>query len=237
VGLPVGYARIDYRETGSSQAFDRHVGSISLDYGDTENSLVYIISGPSGPDGEIVNLNSGLLPVAVNSDGFRSTDRSNPSSISGRYTLGPDENVAIIEGPWLQIRDDGGVAYSGEYVWGITATDAEISSVMGTLGSDAIARYSGATATGGSVDLALNLSEGSWDGRVQGLNVTFDANGTIDHAAFTATSFSEGVTGEMQGSLVNAANNAIGSFEVEAGEGALREADVFNAALQANTPQ
>jgi hypothetical protein len=242
---PVGYARIDYRESGSSQAFTRYVGAFDMSLDDSDPASVeagYIVTGPSAPQGETVILDSGLLPVAVTATGFRSTARDR-NSFSGRFTYGADNEVAIVEGPWRQIAADGSHAHSGEFVWGMTATTAEINALMDQLdiglGGDIFARYSGPTATGGKLDLEFNLSRNTWEGNVQGTVLSFDAGGSLADAKFTADQFSNNITsGEMQGALVNAGHNAIGSFAVEStiGQTTLREADVFNAGLTGGTP-
>lgn len=245
VGQPVGFARIDYRTRGSSQAYDRYVGMIGLDDDGTDGSMAFQVAGPSAPDGDNVNLTSGSLPVvAVGPDRFRSTAAGSLSAISGQYTRGADGQVAIIEGIWRQVAADGAYNHSGEYVWGITATAAELAAL--DLGGDVVAHYFGATATGGTVELHMNLrgdAQGTWNGSVQGRVLSFDAAGTLENARFIANQFnsnlSASITGEMQGALVNAGNNAIGSFAVEAdfGEGGvLREADVFNAGLGEGPP-
>lgn len=243
----VGYARIDYRERGSAQAYPRNVGTFEAYVGDDESApeAGYIVSGPSAPDGENVSLDSGYLPVTGDASGFRSTSRGN-DSFSGRFTYGADGELAIVEGPWRQIADDGSHAHSGEYVLGFTATKAEIATLMDTLdiglGGDIFAQYSGPTATGGSIDLSFNLSdsEGRWTGEVRGTVLDFQAGGTLSNAEFVADQFSDNISrGAMQGALVNAGNNAIGSFAVESdiGEGGLlREADIFNAALTSGAP-
>lgn len=241
----VGYARIDYRERGSAQAYPRNVGTFEAYVGDDESApeAGYIVSGPSAPDGENVNLDSGYLSVAVDAAGFRSTTRGN-DSFSGRFTYGADGELAIVEGPWRQIADDGSHAHSGEYVLGFTATKAEIATLMDTLdiglGGDIFAQYSGPTATGGSLDLEFNLSRNTWEGSVNGTVMNFDAGGSLNNAEFVADHFSDNVSrGAMQGALVNAGNNAIGSFVVESdiGEGGLlREADIFNASLTSGAP-
>lgn len=245
VGKLVGYARIDYRERGSNQVFPRNVGRFQAYIDGTGESpeAGYKVTGPSAPDGDNVSLDSGYLPVQADADGFRSTERGN-DSFSGSFTYGDDGEVAIVEGPWRQIADDGSHAHSGEYVLGITATKAEIATLMDSLdiglGGDIFAQYSGPTATGGSLDLEFNLSRNTWEGTVNGTVLNFDAAGSLNNAEFVADQFSDNITsGEMQGALVNAGNNAIGSFVVESdrGEGGLlREADIFNAGLTSGTP-
>lgn len=248
---PVGYARIDYRERGSNQVFTRYVGGFELyldgsaaDSEEDPESLGYIVTGPSAPDGDTVTLDSGLLPVAVDAAGFRSTARGN-NSFSGRFTYGADDEVAVIQGPWRQIAADGSHAHSGEYVFGITATGVEMTALMEqldsrVLGSDIFAQYSGPTATGGAIALEFNLTRDTWQGTVHGNVVDFDASGTLSNARFVANDFSDNITsGEMEGALVNAGHNAIGSFAVESdrGEGGLlREADIFNAELSTAGP-
>jgi hypothetical protein len=253
-GELVGYARIDYLQSGSSQAFARYVGAFDLYLDDNDiaseedpENLGYIVTGPSAPNGDNVILDSGLLPVDTNDAGFRSTLRG-PNTFSGRFTYDDDESVAVIEGPWRQIAADGSHAHSGEYVLGITATTAEINALMDQLGiglgGDIIANYSGFTATADrrgapNIDLDINLSRNTWEGNVQGSVLSFEAGGTLNNAQFAADRFSDNITsGEMQGALVNAGHNAIGSFAVESniGEGVLREADIFNAGLTSGSP-
>lgn len=253
VGKPVGYARIDYRVSGSNQVYDRYVGDIGLKGDGTNGSMEFQVTGPSAPDGDNVDLQSGpLTVVAVGTDRFRSNPVGSLSALSGRYTRGADGEIALIDGTWRQVAADGAYNHSGQYFWGITATDAELAALKDQLrdpdglpGQDIIAYYSGFTATGGSVVLDMNLSAATWSGSVDGLIVDFSTSGVIENAHFTANNFvldseiSGDITGEMQGDLVNAGNNAIGGFTVEVvdyeREEVLREADVFNAGLQEPT--
>lgn len=242
-GMPCGFARIDYRVSGSSQPSARHVGLIDLslvDGRDTEDasSVAFSITGPSAPDGEVVNLNSETLSADVGDEGFRSTARGSLSSISGRITRDQVNDVAVVEGPWRQIGPAGAFAHGGEFVWGLTATADQMSALMGQLsgglGGDLVAAYTGATATGGTINLDFNFSNATWAGTVSGTVMTFDAGGVINNSNFVsdAGQFSPNVaTGDLQGAFVNAGNNAIGSFEV-VDQGGLREADVFNTTLQ-----
>lgn len=246
-GAPCGFARIDYRTRGSSQAFDRYVGLIDLslvDGSDTEDesSVGYIIAGPSAPNGEAVNLNSGTLPVLVNYNDFRSTARDTPATISGRFIRNDAGDVAVVQGPWRQIGPEGAYAHSGEYVWGITATAGQMSALFdklgGGLGGDILAAYTGPTATGGLINLDFNFSQSTWSGTIQGTVLDFNAGGTIVNSGFVSNpgqfSSNDGsniASGDLQGGFVNAGNNAIGGYEVST-TGGLRDADVFNAALQ-----
>lgn len=248
-GKPVGYARIDYRVPGPNQPYNRYVGSIGLKGDGTNGSIEFEVTGPSAPDGENVNLQSGpLTVVAVGTDRFRSDPVGSLSALTGRYTRGADGEIALIDGTWRQVAADGAYNYSGQYFWGITATDTELAALkdqlrdpQGLPTQDIIARYSGSTATGGSIVLDMVLNAGTWSGSVDGRVLDFSASGGIENAHFTANSFvldsdiSGDITGAMEGDLVNAGNNAIGGFtvEVDRGEGGiLREADVFNAGLQ-----
>lgn len=237
-GQGCGFARIDYRTSGSGQAYDRHVGMIDLALTEGEgDSVRYVVTGPSAPAGENVALDSGELPADIAYDRMRSTARDLPSSISGRLLRDADEQVAMAEGPWRQIADDGQSAHSGEYVWGIAATEQQMNLLMerlGTFGGDVIAQYAGPTATGGMIDLQFNLTEATWTGNVQGTVMNFQAGGTVHNSNFISDPalFSPNIAqGDLKGAFVNEGNNAIGAFAVQDHEG-VREADVFNARLQ-----
>lgn len=250
VGEAVGFARIDY-SGGTGLPFNRYVGTISLADGGTEDSLVFVVNGPSAPNGDVMTFTSGVLPLSDDDEGFYGIAADNLSRISGDYTYGDAGEVAIIEGAWL-VRDASNPLTSrfGDYLTGVTATDAQLTTLMDQLGGglggdlgvglggDVVAYYSGPTELGGAVYLNMNLTQATWNGAVDGLVLDFNASGTIDQARFTADQIdspvSASVGGEMQGALVNAGNNAIGSFAVEADlgeEGILREADIFNAGL------
>lgn len=240
---PVGYARIDYRQGGVPQAYPRHVGSFTPLYQDGDDIPDgYIVAGPSAPDGNDVNLNPGFLTVIpIAPDNFRSTDVGG-NALAGMLVYGDDGEVAILRGSWSVVGQGANDFYRGAYVHGFTASSDQMAALMDSLdfGGDIIAEYSGQTMTGGQIDLDFNLTDNTWNANVQGRVMNFEANGTLQNAEFVADQFSDNVSrGAMQGALVNAGNNAIGSFVVESdiGEGGLlREADIFDAGLTTGTP-
>lgn len=250
----VSYVRIDYLPRG--EAPRHYVGGIGFVVDATGQNLGFKVTGPNLAGDATVELDSDMLPVEQGADGFRTRGgRGIYSRINGTLTDGVD-NVALIEGfdPAATVEGSWyhnaagvpGMITQGEYVMGMTASGAQMATLMDALdiglGGDIFAQYSGPTANGGSIDLTFNLSdsEGRWTGEVHGTVLDFQAGGTLNNAEFVADHFSDNISdGAMQGALVNAGHNAIGSFVVESdmGEGGLlREADIFNAGLTSGTP-
>ena len=244
-GEPKGYARIDYREAGSAQTFPRYFGDIVLnndgdghhpvlDEDDAGQTLAFRVAGQTGPGEGGFNVGTEPLQVSVTPDRFRSP-RGAPFFIDGRYLRDVEGNLVLVEGTWWQTGENGDFRRSGEYVWGITASEDQLSSLMGQLGGELKGVYRGATATGGTIGLEMNFTQATWTGDVQGRVLDFQAGGTMDGAFFESdpTQFSSNIRGgRLEGALVNGGQDAIGGFQVKThGDNPLQEADVFRAGL------
>ena len=244
-GEPKGYARIDYREVGSAQTFPRYFGDIVLnndgdghhpvlDEDGAGQTLAFRVAGQTGPGDDGFDVGTEPLPVSVGSDRFRSP-RGAPFFIDGRYLRDAEGDLVLVEGTWWQTGEDGDFRRSGEYVWGITASEDQLSSLMGQLGGELKGIYSGVTATGGTIGLELNFTQATWSGDVQGRVLGFQAGGAIEGAYFESdpTKFSPNIRGgKLEGALVNGGHDAIGGFQVKThGDNPFQEADVFRAEL------
>lgn len=242
---PKGFARIDYREAGSAQTFPRYFGDIVLnndgdgqypllDEGDAGQTLAFRVAGQTGPGAGGFNVGTEPLPVSVTPDRF-APPRAGPSFIDGRYLRDAEGNLVLIEGRWWQTGEDNKFRRSGAYVWGLTASEDQLNTLMGQLGGELKGVYRGVTATGGTIDLEMNFTQATWSGDVQGRVLDFQAGGALDGASFESdpAKFSPNISaGRLEGALVNGGQDAIGGFQVKThGDNPLQEADVFRAGL------
>lgn len=231
-GQPCGFAYIDHLVRGEGQGDDSHMGrfELTVSEGETDTVAFRVTNTDEG-----IDIQSDTLPALFTDTGFRSNDRTSPSLINGRVTeLDADEAPAVIEGFWRQNADDGSFQQNGEYVIGITATAAELSSMLDEFGgADRVAYYQGPTGRGGDVWLRMDFGQSTWSGEFAGQQVSFDAGGAIIGSGFVSDpgSFSGNIaSGAVEGGFVNAGQNAIGAFEVTDLEG-MHDADIFNAGL------
>ncbi|MFN2309264.1 MAG: hypothetical protein ABR553_05945 [Gammaproteobacteria bacterium] len=138
--------------------------------------------------------------------------------------LGEGGDPVLVQGPW-QHGD------RGEFVWGVAATIDQMNALIGGLGSERIATYSGATFNGGSVSMSVDFNNSTWSGDFNG-RFAFSASGEVVGSGFVSTAITTPqVSGLVDGGFVNAGNNAIGRYDVlHTTQG--RDADVFNAGLE-----
>lgn len=248
-GQGCGFARSDYRSNnpGSNALQPAAVGGTIAGNAGPGSDVGYfeleLVSGESGGSetaayranvGDPDEIASGPVDAQINASNFRTTDRGSPYRVLGNITRDADGTPVMVEGFWRQV--DPNSAQSGEYVWGLAASETEMAGLMDQLqaeGGTLVGRYEGATGRGTGVELDIDFGAGTWSGDFAG-GVPFTAGGTVGGTSFVSDpeQFSGNIdTGVVEGGFVNAGSNAIGGYDVTDLEG-LREADVFNTLRQ-----
>lgn len=233
-GTPCGFARIDTPYTkGEAAPISSEVVPFELTLDEEGGTAKYAVD-PKSPTAIV----SDSMPAYISQNDVLAWGDN--SVLTGKITRN-ELDPAVVIGAWENTSIGDGentIFQGGEYVWGITATQAQMQNFIDGLGGDKIATYSGfnmgaINGNQGSVSMTVNFSDSSWSGQFNN-NAFSVADGVVVDSGFVTTAnskFSNNIAkGEVYGVFVNAGNNAIGAYDVT-DKGGIHSADVFKADL------